>query len=230
MWEIDARSEASTSRGENLSIPRPPTRKILLIFRLSKGEVIVGAQSFPEDDHARSDQILHRRGLGRAASPKPFDVVDPATETAFARISLGTAADVDRAVAAARKAFETWSISSRDERLALLRRIKSELERRYDDLVDAITSEMGAPLVLSREAQAAAGVQHLDETIRVLKDFAFEETNGRITLMHEPIGVCGLITPWNWPINQIALQGLPRARRRLHDGAQAQRDHAGERA
>ncbi len=141
--------------------------------------------------------------------PKPFDVVDPATETAFARISLGSAADVDRAVAAARKAFETWQVSSRDERLALLQRIKTELEKRYDDLVDAITSEMGAPLSLSREAQAAAGVQHLDETIRVLKDFAFEETNGRITLMHEAIGVCGLITPWNWPINQIALKVFP---------------------
>jgi aldehyde dehydrogenase (NAD+) len=142
-------------------------------------------------------------------APHPFDVVDPATETAFARISLGSAADVDRAVAAARAAFETWSLTSREERVALLEKIKAELERRYDDLVDAITSEMGAPLTLSREAQAAAGVQHLDETIRVLKDFAFEETNGRIVLMHEPIGVCGLITPWNWPINQIALKVFP---------------------
>jgi aldehyde dehydrogenase (NAD+) len=141
--------------------------------------------------------------------PAPFDVVDPATEQAFARISLGSAGDVDRAVAAARAAFESWSLTTREERVALLEKIKVELERRYDDLVDAITSEMGAPLALSREAQAAAGVQHLDETIRVLKDFAFEETNGRIVLMHEPIGVCGLITPWNWPINQIALKVFP---------------------
>jgi len=143
------------------------------------------------------------------AAPRPFDVVDPATETAFARISLGSPADVDRAVAAARKAFETWSLTTREERLALLRRIRNEFEKRFDDLVDAITSEMGAPLSLSREAQAAAGMQHLDETIRVLSEFAFEEHNGRITLLHEPIGVCGLITPWNWPINQIALKVFP---------------------
>ena len=143
------------------------------------------------------------------AVARPFDVVDPATETAFARISLGSPADVDRAVAAARKAFETWSLTTREERLVLLRRIKSEFEKRFDDLVDAITSEMGAPLSLSREAQAAAGLQHLDETIRVLSEFTFEEQSGRITLLHEPIGVCGLITPWNWPINQIALKVFP---------------------
>jgi len=144
-----------------------------------------------------------------AAAPHPFEVVDPATETAFARITLGTAADVDRAVAAARTAFESWSQSTRETRLALLKKIRAEFERRYHDLVDAITSEMGAPLSLSREAQAAAGLQHLDETIRVLSEFHFQEKNGRITLMQEPIGVCGLITPWNWPINQIALKVFP---------------------
>src|SRR6185312_11706300 len=137
---------------------------------------------------------------------KSFDVVDPATETPFARISLGAAGDVDRAVAAARKAFVTWSVASRDERLALLNRIKDEYARRYDDLVDAVTSEMGAPTALSREAQVAAGSQHLDETIRVLGEFQFEEENGRIVLRHEPVGVCGLITPWNWPLNQISLK------------------------
>src|SRR5262245_16419436 len=104
----------------------------------------------------------------------PFDVTDPATEEVFARISLGTEGDVDRAVAAARKAFETWGVTSRDVRLALLNRIKDEYAQRYDDLVDAVTSEMGAPTSLSREAQVAAGAQHLDETIRVLSEFAFE--------------------------------------------------------
>ncbi|MBV9991111.1 MAG: aldehyde dehydrogenase family protein [Alphaproteobacteria bacterium] len=142
-------------------------------------------------------------------SPRPFEVVDPATEDPFARISLGAEGDVDRAVAAARKAFETWGTASRDERLALMNRIRDEYARRYDDLVDAVTSEMGAPTALSREAQVAAGAQHLDETIRVLSEFAFEEQNGRITLVHEPIGVCGLITPWNWPLNQIALKVFP---------------------
>jgi aldehyde dehydrogenase (NAD+) len=140
---------------------------------------------------------------------KPFEVVDPATEEAFARISLGSAADVDRAVAAARKAFETWSLSSRGERLALFARIRAQFEARFDDLVDAVTSEMGAPLSLSREAQVACGIAHLDETVRVLSDFAFEEPLGRTTLVHEAIGVCGLITPWNWPINQITLKVFP---------------------
>jgi len=140
---------------------------------------------------------------------KPFDVIDPATEKTFARISLGSANDVDRAVAAARKAFETWSLSTRAERLALFAAIRAEFEKRYDDLVDAITSEMGAPLSLSREAQVACGLQHLDEAVRVLSDFPFEEDKGRITIRHEPIGVCGLITPWNWPINQITLKVFP---------------------
>jgi aldehyde dehydrogenase (NAD+) len=141
--------------------------------------------------------------------PYPFEVVDPATEKAFARISLGSARDVDRAVAAAHVAFESWAHTTREQRLAFLARVRAAFEHRYDDLVDAVTSEMGAPLALSREAQVAAGLQHLDETIRVLTDFAFEETRGRITIRHEPIGVCGLITPWNWPINQIALKVFP---------------------
>jgi aldehyde dehydrogenase (NAD+) len=140
---------------------------------------------------------------------KPFDVIDPATEKAFARISLGSAKDVDRAVAAARRAFATWSLSTRAARLDLFAAIRAEFEKRYDDLVDAITSEMGAPLSLSREAQVACGLQHLDETVRVLGDFPFEEEKGRITIRHEPIGVCGLITPWNWPINQITLKVFP---------------------
>jgi aldehyde dehydrogenase (NAD+) len=141
--------------------------------------------------------------------PKPFDVIDPATEEPFARISLGSAKDVDRAVAAARRAFETWSQTTRAERLALFASTRAEFEKRFDDLVDAITSEMGAPLALSREAQAACGLQHLDETVRVLSDFPFEEDRGRIIIRHEPIGVCGLITPWNWPINQITLKVFP---------------------
>src|SRR5262249_11291780 len=142
-------------------------------------------------------------------APKPFDVIDPATEEAFARISLGSAKDVDRAVAAARRAFETWSQTTRAERLELFAAIRAEVEKRYDDLVAAITSEMGAPLALSREAQAACGLAHLDETVRVLTDFPFEEDRGRIVIRHEPIGVCGLITPWNWPINQITLKVFP---------------------
>ena len=149
---------------------------------------------------------------GRWVEPleaKPFDVVDPANEQAFARISLGTVADVDRAVAAARAAFESYSRSTRQARLDLLAKIRAEFERRYDDLVEAITQEMGAPLSLSRDSQASAGWYHLDEAARVLGDFAFEEERGRVTIVHEAIGVCGLITPWNWPINQIALKVFP---------------------
>jgi aldehyde dehydrogenase (NAD+) len=140
---------------------------------------------------------------------KPFDVIDPATEEPFARIALGSTKDVDRAVAGARNAFAAWSTTARDRRLALLEKVRDEYARRTDDLVDAVTSEMGAPLSLSREAQVAAGAQHLDETIRVLSEFAFEENQGRFTLVHEAIGVCGLITPWNWPLNQIALKVFP---------------------
>jgi len=142
-------------------------------------------------------------------TPKQMDVINPATEAVAGHISAGSAADVDKAVAAARKAFETFSKTSREERIDLLQRILAEYQKRYGDIANAITEEMGAPASLASTAQAGIGVAHLSTGIEVLKNFKFEEDRGPTRLVKEPIGVCGLITPWNWPINQIACKVVP---------------------
>ncbi len=136
-------------------------------------------------------------------------VIDPATETAVARIILGDEADVNRAVQAARNAFPAWAASSRDERIAVLGRIMGEYQKRAADLAAAITSEMGAPAWLAQTAQVPVGFGHFLETLRLLKDFPFEETLGGALVQKVPVGVCALITPWNWPINQILTKVLP---------------------
>ena len=140
---------------------------------------------------------------------RSIDVINPATEEPIAQISLGSAADVDKAVAAARRAFETFSRTSRDERVALLERIIDAFKKRYADLVVAVTSEMGAPLGLSKAAQVASGIGHLQTTLEILKSYEFEHVRGTTLIAREPIGVCGLITPWNWPINQITCKVAP---------------------
>ncbi|WP_334174234.1 aldehyde dehydrogenase family protein [Pseudoxanthobacter sp.] len=140
---------------------------------------------------------------------RPFGVVDPSTEAVFAEISLGTAADVDRAVAAARSAFETFAFTSRAERLALLERLLAVYEARYEDVAQAISREMGAPLSWARDAQAYAGRGHLQATIEAFRNFAFDEQRGTTLVTHEPVGVVGLITPWNWPLNQIMCKVAP---------------------
>ena len=142
-------------------------------------------------------------------APRQLDVINPATEEVAGRISLGGPADVDAAVAAARRAFPAFSQTSREERLALLGRIATEYQARYADIAAAITEEMGAPAALAMNAQAATGIAHLHTAMAVLKDFAFEERRGSTTIVREPIGVCGFITPWNWPINQIATKVFP---------------------
>ncbi len=142
-------------------------------------------------------------------APKTLDVINPATEEPIGRISLGNAADVDKAVAAARAAFETFSQTSREERLDLLNRIVEVFKTRFDDLANAISAEMGAPLSFAQKAQVPTGIGHFKTAIRVLKDYAFEETRGTTLIRHEPVGVCGLITPWNWPINQITCKVAP---------------------
>ncbi len=149
---------------------------------------------------------------GRWVDPveaRPCDVIDPATEQPIARISLGGAGDVDRAVAAARRAFEGFSQTSREERLALLRAIVAAYEKRHDELAETISREMGAPLSLSKAAQAATGLRHLGQAIEILERYPFEELRGSTLIRREPIGVCGLITPWNWPINQITCKLAP---------------------
>jgi aldehyde dehydrogenase (NAD+) len=140
---------------------------------------------------------------------KTLDVINPATEEAVATISLGGPADVDRAVAAANAAFPAFSQTSREDRIALMEKILDVYKTRYNDIAEAISAEMGAPITLSQKAQAATGVGHFKTAIKVLKDYAFEEVRGTTLLRKEAVGVCGFITPWNWPINQIACKVAP---------------------
>ncbi|MGW9229291.1 aldehyde dehydrogenase family protein [Pseudorhizobium sp. NPDC055634] len=143
------------------------------------------------------------------AVPVALDVIDPATEEAFTQIALGSAEDVDRAVLAARAAFPAFSLWSKDERLALLRRILAAYEARYEEIAQAVSREMGAPLAFARDSQAAAGKAHLIATIEALEDFVFTERRGTTMVVREPVGVCALITPWNWPLNQIVCKVAP---------------------
>ena len=142
-------------------------------------------------------------------TPKTLAVINPATEQAAGTISMGSAADVDKAVRAARAAFATYSQTSVDERVALLERVIVEYQKRYADMAAAITEEMGAPVLLAQKAQAAMGIGHLQSALGVLKNYAFSELRGTTLVAKEAIGVCGLITPWNWPVNQIACKVAP---------------------
>jgi len=141
--------------------------------------------------------------------PAALDVIDPSTEEVIGRISLGSAEDVDRAVKAARAAFPAYSQTTKDERLALLQKIVSVYMTRYEELARTISQEMGAPLWLAKAAQAATGIGHLNQTIAVLKEYTFQEQHGTTLIVREPVGVCGLITPWNWPVNQIMCKVAP---------------------
>ena len=137
------------------------------------------------------------------------DVINPATEEVCAVISLGSEADVDKAVAAAKAAFPSFSRTSRQERVELLESCAEVYQKYYKDIAAAISEEMGAPAKLANTAQAYCGLGHLQEAAKVLKDFAFEEDLGEHRVFKEPIGVCGLITPWNWPVNQIGCKVAP---------------------
>ncbi len=142
-------------------------------------------------------------------TPRKLAVINPATEEVCGHVSNGSAADVDKAVTAARAAFETFSLTSREERIDLLERILAEYQKRFGDIAEAITEEMGAPASLAQRAQAPIGLGHISTGIAVLKSFPFEEDRGPTRIVKEPIGVCGMITPWNWPINQIACKVVP---------------------
>ena len=141
--------------------------------------------------------------------PNTFDVENPATEQVSGKISLGSADDVNVAVKAARRAFASWSQSTREERLDLLQAILAEYQRRAADLAEAVTEEIGAPPSLAAGPQVFLGIGHLTTAIDALKNFAFEEHKGATLIAKESIGVCGLITPWNWPINQVAVKVYP---------------------
>jgi aldehyde dehydrogenase (NAD+) len=141
--------------------------------------------------------------------PREFEVVNPATETVSGVISMGSAKDVDIAVAAARRAFDSYSRTTPAERLALMERILVAYNAHYDEIAAAISTEMGAPITLARGSQTRIGVGHITAMIEVLKTFKFEETHGSTRLVQEPVGVCALITPWNWPMNQVAAKVVP---------------------
>src|ERR1700688_3868118 len=140
---------------------------------------------------------------------KEFKVINPATETVAGVISMGGAKDVDRAVGAARRAFDSYSRTAPAERLALMERILAAYKAHYDEIAQAISTEMGAPITLAKGSQTRIGVGHISAMIEVLKTFKFEEMRGTVRLVQEPVGVCALITPWNWPINQIAAKVVP---------------------
>ena len=150
-------------------------------------------------DGAWVDPVVH----------KTAPVVNPATEEAMYEIALGSKADIDKAVVAARRAFETFSQTSREERIALLEKIIAVYKTRMKDLGAAVSDEMGAPLPFSEKAQAGAGLGHIMSTLDVLKNYHFEERLGSATVVREPVGVVGMITPWNWPLNQIACKVAP---------------------
>lgn len=142
-------------------------------------------------------------------SGEVIEVVNPATEAAYARVANGNAADVDRAVAAASAAFESWSVTTVEERLEVIDRIIETYQARLDDLGQAISEEMGAPLKFAVKAQAGSGLAHFKAIRKILERFEWQTSEGDYLLSREPIGVCGLITPWNWPQNQITCKVAP---------------------
>jgi len=142
-------------------------------------------------------------------NPQYLDVINPATEESIGKIAMGNSEDVNKAVAAAKNAFDSFSQTSKEERIALMGKILEVYQSRYDEIAETISSEMGAPLWLSKAAQAATGAGHFATFMEILKNYDFVEDKGTTRLRKEPIGVCGLITPWNWPINQIACKVAP---------------------
>ncbi len=143
---------------------------------------------------------------------KDFDVINPSTEESFAVISLGTKADVDIAVKSAEFAFQTWKETSKKDRLELIENLLKIYKKRSSEMADAISKEMGAPMDWAKDVQTASGEAHIVDFIKRLKQFNFEEqfdSKSNNYICYEPIGVCGLITPWNWPINQITLKVIP---------------------
>ncbi len=142
-------------------------------------------------------------------TPRTEDVINPATEEPFARISMGSKADVDKAVAAAKKAFPSFSRTTKKDRIELLQAILAAYQKHLDEIAEAIHTEMGAPMWLAKAAQAPSALGHIGSTMQALNDFEFEVARGKNQIRYEPVGICGLITPWNWPINQIAAKVAP---------------------
>ena len=146
------------------------------------------------------------------SKPNDFEVINPSNEEPFAIISLGDVADTNSAVKAAKEAFSSWKQTSKEEKISLIQKLYEIYKSRWDEMSEAISMEMGAPLDWASSAQTASGASHIEDFIKRLKDFEFGSTFDEGSdnyIAHEPIGVCGLITPWNWPINQITLKVMP---------------------
>ena len=143
------------------------------------------------------------------AAPKTLEVINPATEEPCGTISMGSEADVDKAVAAAKAAFPAWSTTTREERIAIFEKIIEVYQSRYDEIAETISTEMGAPIWLAKAAQAATGLGHFTTNLEILKNYQFEEVRGSTQIKKEAVGVCGFITPWNWPVNQIVCKVAP---------------------
>lgn len=143
------------------------------------------------------------------ASSLTLDVINPATEEVCCTIAIGNEEDVNRAVASARSAFPAWSVTTREERLAILERILVIYKKRSEDMAQAISQEMGSPIARARDSQTWAGMAHLEEMISTLKNYVFDEMRDDMLITREPVGVAGLITPWNWPMNQIMCKVAP---------------------
>tara|TARA_B100000579_G_scaffold372864_1_gene336241 strand:+ start:228 stop:1655 length:1428 start_codon:yes stop_codon:yes gene_type:complete len=143
------------------------------------------------------------------STSETLDVINPATEQSIGQIAMGGQADVDSAVAAAKAAFDSFAMTTREDRIALLEKIIEKYQERMGDIASAISEEMGAPLPLANKAQAPAGLGHMMTVLEILKTYEFEEDLGSSRIVKEPAGVCGFITPWNWPINQIATKVAP---------------------
>jgi aldehyde dehydrogenase (NAD+) len=172
------------------------------------------AQSLTVDDQL-APVIAHTRKFYIAGewiephSSETLDVINPATEEPIATIALGDQADVDAAVEAAYSAFPAFSQTSKEERIALLERVIAVYKSHLGEIAAVVSLEMGAPISLAKAAQAPAGLGHLMQTLAALKRAEFEEQVGTTTVVYEPVGVCALITPWNWPLNQIAAKVAP---------------------
>ena len=139
----------------------------------------------------------------KSESNETIDVINPANEEVIGQVAAGTKEDIDKAVSAALDAFSSFQQTTKAQRIELLKNVITEYEARYDDFVQTITKEMGSPSWLSEAAQAKTGIKNIHETLDALKDYEFERPEGDYTLIKEPIGVIGMITPWNWPMNQI---------------------------
>ncbi len=181
-------------------------------YRRYSARRFASAKAFAEAQGSTMYEYTHFYIEGKWVHPeieRTIEVINPSTERCVGLISLGSNADVNKAVYAAKMAFASYSQTSVDQRVAWLEAIIAGYQRRINDIAEAICAEMGAPITLANSAHAPSGLAHFMQALATLKQYAFEEYRGSTCLRKEPVGVCALITPWNWPINQIACKVAP---------------------